>query len=313
MKAKINKIISTYTEAFRFLSVNQYQRAHQALFQGEYAFLMPYKTIIVLGFPYPKEEVKWLGKGYGLLARFSYSNDYHTVIMNMIKEIEKKLQNLGLKVEGRVDVNHINEKFAASLSGLGYYGKNHIIIHPTMGNYVYLATLLIDFEIPSDSPLSLDCGSCTKCIDACPSSALSDGFHQDRCISHLSQTKKTFDLEELSYFKTMIYGCDICLKVCPKNDSIDIHKHPLFEPNGIENVDLKELLNMSNKDFQMKFGQNTSHWIGAATMKRNALALIMNQKCTDLIPDIRKSMDVYKDNLWYNKTAEIVIKELERE
>jgi epoxyqueuosine reductase len=188
------------------------------------------------------------------------------------------------------------------------------MINPKYGSYMFLSTILIDKEITHDVSIHDNkCGDCTLCIDACPSGALDNGFNRDKCISHLSQTKMAFDEEQVSYFKKTIYGCDICLKACPKNKDIDFHVIPEFEPNGIENVWLEDLLLMSKKEFKVKFESNTSHWIGASTMRRNALCIIGNQNLVEYIPKIKKSMSVYKDNLWYNKTADIVLKKLERE
>ncbi len=317
MKSEIVNIINKYTDIVGFVSTSTYQEERSKIKMHDhftdYAFLSDYKTIITLGFPYPKEEVKWQGKGYGIFARFSYSNDYHVVIGKILDKIVQELKFIGINGYGSVDVSKVDEKFAAKLSGIGYFGKNSIIINPQYGNYMFLATILIDNEVDSGNILEMDCGDCRLCIDACPSNALEYGIDKTKCISYLSQTKIPLNETEISYFKTVIYGCDICLKVCPKNKDIDIHKYTEFEPDGIENVKLEEVLLLSNKGFKEKFGYNTSHWIGASTFKRNALCLIANQKLTNLTPKIRKSMDVYHDNLWYNKTAELVLKVLERE
>lgn len=318
MKNVINSIIEKYTDVYGYLSVNQYVNEHMKNSThgrfDNYAFLSEYKTIITLCFPYPKKEEEYLGKGYGMFARFSYSNDYHKVIIKKLNSIIEELKTLNIQSHGSVDVSKIDEKYAASLSGLGYFGKHSILIHPKYGSYMFLSTILIDKEIQND-PILLDndCGDCTKCIDACPSNALDDGFHRELCISHLSQTKMEFNEKEISYFKKYIYGCDICLKACPKNKGIDYHIIEEFEPNGIENVLLEDLLLMSKKEFKNRFGNNTSHWIGVSTMRRNALCIIGNQNLVELIPKIKKSKSVYKDNLWYNKTADKVLKKLERE
>ncbi|WP_038470757.1 QueG-associated DUF1730 domain-containing protein [Candidatus Izimaplasma bacterium HR1] len=318
MKDKVISILEKQTDTYSFLNVDTYIKNHKENSMhgnfDNYAFLNKFKTIITLAFPYPKKEVKYMGKGYGILARFSYSNDYHKVIASKLDEVISGLNTLGIKGYGSVDVSKIDEKYAASLSGIGYFGKHSILINPQYGSYMFLATILIDKSLNEDyKVVGSECGDCTICIDVCPSNALEDGFNRDKCISHLSQTKMPFNEEQISYFKSMIYGCDICLKACPKNKGIDFHKIEEFEPNGIENIWLEDMLLMSKKEFRKKFGNNTSHWIGASTMRRNALCIIGNQKLVEYIPKIKKSMSVYKDNLWYNKTADIVLKKLERE
>ena len=318
MKETISKIIKKHTDTFGFLAIEDYISMHKKNsthgYFDNYAFLNGYKSIITLAFPYPSKEENYLGKGYGMFARFSYSNDYHKVILNKLNQIIEELQVLGIKGYPSVDVSRIDEKYAASLSGIGYFGKHSILINKDYGSYMFIGTILIDRDINEEMRLIGNaCGDCKKCIDACPSNALDDGFNRALCISHLSQTKMAFNEKQISYFKKTIYGCDICLKACPKNKGIDTHKILEFEPNGIENVKLEDLLFMSKKEFKQKFGDNTSHWIGVSTMRRNAVCIIGNQNLTELIPKIKKSMDVYKDNLWYNKTADIVLKRLERE
>jgi len=317
MKAQLSNIIESFTDVYGFISCKSYKKERMDLnkddYFSDYSFLDAYKTIITLGFPYPSSEVKWKGKGYGILARFSYSNDYHIVIQNMLDSIIVQLNSIGIKGKGSVDVSKVDEKYAAYLSGIGYFGKNSILIHKKYGSYMFLATILIDQEIKEDNMLFDDCGTCDLCIKACPTNALDHGFIRDQCISNLSQSKKEFSIDEIKQFKTVIYGCDICIKVCPRNKGIDTHKYSLFEPNEIENVELSSLLEMNNKAFDAHFGNNASHWIGAAQMKRNALCLIANQKLVDFIPQIRKSMDAYKDNLWYCKTALKVLEILEKD
>lgn len=318
MKKQIETIIQNYTKTYGFYPVAEYVKMHKKNatpgFFDNYAFFDGYQTIITLLFPYPRQETTYLGKGYGLLARFSYGIDYHKVILTKLETIIKQLNALGIKGYGSVDVSRLDEKYVAYLSGLGYFGKHSILIHPEYGSYMFIGTILIDKDIHNQSTiLENECGDCRKCIDACPSNALDHGFNRELCISHLSQTKMEFDENQVSYFKKTIYGCDICLKACPKNHGIDVHQFPEFEPNGIENVDLEKMLLMTKKEFQDIFGNNTSHWIGVGTMRRNALCLIGNQNLVDFIPKIKKSMSVYKDNLWYNKTADIVLKRLERE
>lgn len=316
MKEQLSNIIESFTDVYGFVSCESYKTKRMNLnkddYFSDYSFLDEYKTIITLGFPYPSSEVKWKGKGYGTLARFSYSTDYHIVIQNMLDNIIIQFNSIGIQGKGSVDIGRVDEKYAASLSGIGYFGKNSILINKKYGSYMFLATILIDKEIKEDSALLDDCGTCDLCIKACPTNALDNGFIRDKCISNLSQTKKAFSIDEIKLFKTVIYGCDICIKACPKNKGIDTHKYSSFEPSGIENVELLTLLKMNDNEFKSHFGNNASHWIGAAQMKRNALCLIANQKLVNFIPQIRESITEYKNNLWYSKTAFKVLEMLEK-
>ena len=315
MKARIREILDRYVDVYNFVSTATYREKRSALqlndTLSDYAYLEDYKTIITLAIPYPSSLVKWRKKGYGILSRYSYGTDYHIVFRRILKDLCAELEAIGLKTKAAVDISGVDERFAGYLSSMGWLGKNQYLIIEKYGTYTFLATILIDVDVVGDIRVHDDCGDCMKCIDACPSGALDNGFEIDKCISHLSQEKIPFDATQVSYFKTMIFGCDICQRVCPKNGAVDIHRYPEFEPSGIENVNLKELLEMSNRDYMRIYGNNASSWRGASVVKRNALCLIANQKQTDLIPAIKASMEPLADNEWYQHTAKLVLSLLE--
>ncbi len=317
MKEQLINVLSKHVEVFGFVSTSEYL-GNRFLHGKEDSFeripnFKQYKTIIVLGLSYPSEEVKYQGKGYGVLSRYSYNTDYHLVFKKVFKEIEKELDELKIKSHFSVDVSDIFEKQAASLANIGYIGKNQLLINKKYGTYMNLATILIDVDIAKNIAVQDDCGDCTLCIDACPSGALDDGFSRSKCISDISQEKNVLDEEEISYFKEVIYGCDICQQVCPKNQGIDFHLHPEYEPSGIESIDLTELLDMTNKQYKNKYGNNASSWTGLLVLKRNAVCMIGNQRLVKMKTNVLKSIDKYKDVSWYNETANKVIKILERE
>lgn len=316
MKETISQIIQKHVDVFNFISVREYQEKRTALARSDgfcdYAYLEGYKTIITLAIPYPKQEVKWAKKGFGILSRYAYGTDYHIVFKQIIDQICEELEQRGIRTKGSVDISGVDERYAGYLSTMGFLGKNQFLILKEYGTYAFLGTILMDVDLEKNVWIQDDCGECTKCITACPSGALDDGFDQEKCISHLSQEKIPFTETEVRYFKTMIFGCDICQKVCPKNTGIDIHQYPEFEPSGIENIDLKAILQMSNKEYMDLYKFNASSWRGATVIKRNALCLIANQRLVSYKSEIEKSMVKLEDNLWYNKTAEVVLKILER-
>ncbi len=311
MKEKIEKILNKYVEVFGFLSVDEYLNKRSLLnlndsFNDETLF-KSYKTIITLGIAYPSKEVKWLGKGYGILSRYSYNIDYHIVFKGILDKIKNELNKLGIISYGTCDISFVDERYASYISGMGYLGKNQFLINKKYGSYLYLATILIDIPIKKNNFEYDSCLDCHLCIDACPTHALDNGFDLDKCISNLTQIKKTFTKDEIKNIKTMIYGCDICQKVCPKNDGIDFHIHKEFEPSGIENINILELLEYSNKEYKEIFGKNASSWKGATIIKRNALCLIANQGLTDYLDKVIKTMNDYKNVPWYKETAKRVV------
>ena len=317
MKELISNILEKHVDVYGFVKISEYLEKRSSYGKEDSFTRIPdfnkYKTIIVLGLSYPSKEIEYKGKGYGLLSRYSYNTDYHLMFKKVFREIEKELDSLSIRSHFSVDVSDIFEKQAASLANIGYLGKNQLLINKKYGTYLNLATILVDIDISKNIEVSDDCGECTLCIDACPSSALDEGFNRSLCISDISQEKNILSSEEISYFKEMIYGCDICQKVCPKNSGIDFHLHPEYEPSGIENVNLIELLNMSNKEFKEVYGRNACNWTGPLVLKRNALCAIGNQKLVEAIPHIKKSIEKYKNVSWYNETANQVLKMLESE
>jgi epoxyqueuosine reductase len=269
--------------------------------------LRDYQTIAVVGLAYPDQTVPYKGKGYGILSRYSYGTDYHIVMNDRFKSLHHAFNTMNVKSQSFVDVSPINERLAASLTHQGYIGKNQAFIHKDFGPYVYLGTVLLDVDMADDVFPIDDCLDCRKCIDACPTDALNDGFDQTKCLSHITQAKQALSSEEISHIQKMVYGCDVCYQVCPKRLDVKRVCHPEFEPSGIENVDLIKLLQMSNKEYQAIYKNNASSWRGATIIRRNALAILYHQNHQASIPVIKESLKRYPVD-WYQKTAQTILK-----
>jgi epoxyqueuosine reductase len=173
------------------------------------------------------------------ISKYAYGEDYHTVIKDKLKELIQFLkENIG-DVNGRafVDSAPVMDKVWAKKSGLGWIGKNSNLIHPKEGSFFFIAELIIDLEIEPDGPMKDYCGTCTKCIDACPTEAIVQPYQVDgsKCISYLTIELK----DELlpSEFKgkmdNWMFGCDICQDVCPWNRFSKITQEPRFIPNPL--------------------------------------------------------------------------------
>jgi len=317
MKKTISNILNKYVDLYGFVSVNEYLQKRSSYNKVDSFNRIPnfdkYKTIIVLGLSYPSSQVEYKGKGYGVLSRYAYNTDYHRVFKDVYQDIKIELDELNILNHFSVDVSDIFEKQAAELANIGYIGKNQLLINNKYGSYINLATILVDIDISKEISTSLDCGDCTLCIDACPSNALDDGFNRINCISDISQEKNVLKNEQIGYFNKVIYGCDICQQVCPKNNGIDFHQHKDYEPSGIENIDLIKFLSFTNKEFKEIYGNNACSWTGALVLKRNALCAIGSQKLIKAIPEIKKSIKKYSNVSWYNETAINVLSILESE
>jgi epoxyqueuosine reductase len=173
------------------------------------------------------------------ISKYAYGEDYHTVIKDKLKELIQFLkENIG-DVNGRafVDSAPVMDKVWAEKSGLGWIGKNSNLIHPKEGSFFFIAELIIDLEIEPDGPMKDYCGTCTKCIDACPTEAIVQPYVVDgsKCISYLTIELKDEILP--SEFKgkmdNWMFGCDICQDVCPWNRFSKITQEPRFIPNPL--------------------------------------------------------------------------------
>jgi epoxyqueuosine reductase len=182
------------------------------------------------------------------IARYAYGEDYHFVIKDKLKTLLNRIQeNIG-EVSGRafVDSAPVMERQWAAKSGLGWLGKNSLLLNKQMGSYFFLAELIIDLELEYDGPVKDYCGTCTACMDACPTDAIATPYVVDgsKCISYFTiELKEEIPAEVKGKFENWIFGCDICQEVCPWNRFSKPHQEPRFEPK-------EALVNMKTEDWQ---------------------------------------------------------------
>lgn len=181
------------------------------------------------------------------ISRYAYGEDYHLVIKAKLFELLDSLREQIGDIHGRVFVDSapVLEKAWAAKSGLGWVGKHTNLIHKQQGSWFFLAELIIDLPLQADGPVPDYCGSCTRCIDACPTDAITpyevDG---SKCISYFTiELKEALPAPMAEKFGNWLFGCDICQEVCPWNRFATKHQQPRFEPD-------RELLHMSLSDWQ---------------------------------------------------------------
>ena len=182
------------------------------------------------------------------ISKYAFGQDYHFVIKEKLKELLFSIQqNIG-EVSGRafVDSAPVLDKAWAAKSGLGWMGKNTNLITKSIGSFYFIAELIIDLELDYDSATTDHCGTCTACIDACPTEAIVAPYVVDgsKCISYFTiELKDHIPIEMKGKFNDWAFGCDVCQDVCPWNKFSKPHNEPLFNPN-------RELLSMSKKDWE---------------------------------------------------------------
>jgi epoxyqueuosine reductase len=207
------------------------------------------KTVVSLLLNYYPEEIQ--NAESPKISKYAYGEDYHTVIKDKLKELIQYLkENIG-EINGRafVDSAPVMDKVWANKSGLGWIGKNSNLIHPKEGSFFFIAELILDIEIEPDGPMKDYCGTCTRCIDACPTGAIVQPYVVDgsKCISYLTIELKDELLpnEFKGKMDNWMFGCDICQDVCPWNRFSKITQEQRFKPNPLllelKSNDWKEL------------------------------------------------------------------------
>ena len=193
------------------------------------------RSVISLLYNY-HTEASQIDKEAPRLSKYAYGRDYHKIVRKKLKHMLQDLRAETGSVEGRgfVDSAPILERDWARRSGNGWIGKNALLIHPRAGSYFFLAELIVDLELEPDGPIRDHCGTCRRCIDACPTDAIADsGYVVDgsRCISYLTiELKGDIPTEFSGKMENWMFGCDICQDVCPWNRFSTPHNESAFIP-----------------------------------------------------------------------------------
>jgi|TARA_R110002020_G_scaffold3514_2_gene15646 epoxyqueuosine reductase len=182
------------------------------------------------------------------LSKYAYGQDYHHVIKSKLKELQNFISEEVGEVSGRafVDSAPVLDKAWAAKSGLGWIGKHSNLLTQQVGSFYFIAELIVDLELEYDHRVTDHCGTCTACIDACPTQAIVEPYVVDgsKCISYLTiELKNEIPSEFQGKMDDWMFGCDVCQDVCPWNRFSKSHREPLFNPNP-------DLLSMTKKDWE---------------------------------------------------------------
>lgn len=205
------------------------------------------KSVISLMYNYYTDK-KQIDETTPKISKYAYGQDYHFVIKDKLNELLHVINEQIGEINGRafVDSAPVLDKAWAKKSGLGWIGKNSNLINKQQGSFFFLAELIVDIELEYDNPIKDYCGTCTACIDACPTNAISEPYVVDgsKCISYFTiELKDAIPAEMKGKFDNWMFGCDVCQEVCPWNRFSKPHHEPLFDPHP-------ELLNFNKNDWQ---------------------------------------------------------------
>jgi epoxyqueuosine reductase len=236
------------------------------------------ETIISLGVNYYTKEKYEDKPNTGKVSRYAWGKDYHIIIWDKLEKLIDRLKEIDPAVEAKsyVDTGPVMDKAWAVRSGLGWLGKHTNVINKEKGSWFFIANIITNIDIEPDKPIEDFCGSCTACLDACPTNAIVEEYVVDanKCISYLTiENKGDIPEEFTNQFDNWLFGCDICQDVCPWNIKFSEETSlEEFKPRH-KQIELDAFDDLSNSTFKKKYGDTPLSRSRLKGMKRNAAFL----------------------------------------
>lgn len=242
------------------------------------------RSVVMLGMNYHTVDPPPAQPGQGRVARYAWgTGDYHDVLRERLRNLADWLhaRRPGCRTRGVVDTAPLLERDFARLAGLGWFGKNTMLINKRLGSWLFLAALLTDVELPPDAPhATAHCGTCTRCLDACPTDAFPEPYVLDatRCISYLTiELRGPLPPALQAGVGDWLFGCDVCNEVCPWNRHAPVSTEPAFQPQpALHPADPQEFLSLSPDEFERRFAATPLARPGWEGLRRNAEVVLQN-------------------------------------
>ena len=248
------------------------------------------RTVVTLAlnyYPGPHPQTGWQ------IARYAWNDDYHDLIEKKLKALNQDMVELGGQQRYYVDHGPVLERDFATDAGLGWSGKSTVQIHRHLGTWFFLAELLTTLDLPPDPPVGDHCGKCTRCIDACPTDAITAPHQLDarRCISYLTiENPGPIPEEFRQAIGDRIYGCDECLNVCPWNRFAQISRESQFHARDpVFDMKLREFLDLSDEQFRTLFRKSPIKRIKRPRFLRNVCVALGNTGTVDDLPALQRA------------------------
>ncbi len=232
-------------------------------------------SAVVALFPYFVKDEE------GNISMYARGLDYHRVAEDKLKKLEACLQSLGAtETFVHADKGSLDDRRAAYDAGLGFFGKNGMLICREYGSYFFIGQVVHNLKIEADRPLTENCLACGACSKNCPGGALNvSGFEVDKCLSHISQKRGELSADEQKLLKNsgLCWGCDVCQAVCPHNKDLPTTALPEFCERRITRLKPEDIERLSNREFKEKFGKYAFSWRGKGVLERN-LKILFSQR-----------------------------------
>jgi epoxyqueuosine reductase len=250
------------------------------------------RSVILLGLSYAPDSDPMAAldkRSIGNISAYARNRDYHELIKGRLKELAGLLaRRTGAEVKVFVDTAPLMEKPLAEAAGLGWQGKHSVLVSREFGSWLFLGAILTDAELPYDTPHPESCGTCSKCLDICPTNAFPAPFRLDarRCIAYLTvEHKGPIPHEFRAAIGNRIFGCDDCLAVCPWNKFASVSREArLHSRPEFESPQLSELVRLDDAGFRALFAGSPVKRLGHARFIRNVLIAVGNSADRSLLP-----------------------------
>jgi epoxyqueuosine reductase len=250
------------------------------------ALLPSARSVVVVAKNYYTSDEHGDQSDTGKVSRYAWGDDYHEIVGGKLRELLLRIRTYAPNVEGKVcvDIQPMMDKAWGVRAGLGWIGKHTNLITQDLGSWVFLGELLLDAELEYDSVPGEDhCGTCTLCIDACPTQAITEPYVLDsnKCISYatIEYRGPTLPADVATSLDGWFYGCDICQDVCPWNRFAQASSEPGFQPRpGNVNADLEDIIGLSHESYVTRFKHSAMKRAKLSGLQRNARQLLENLK-----------------------------------
>jgi epoxyqueuosine reductase len=227
------------------------------------------------------------------IARYAWNNDYHDLIEKKLRELDQKLKTLGGTQKFYVDTGPVLERDFASDAGLGWNGKSTMQIHRRLGTWFFLADILTTLDLTPDAPIRDHCGSCTRCMTACPTQAITAPRQLDarRCVSYLTiEHKGPIPHEFRRAIGDRIYGCDDCLQACPWNRFASTSSEASFHAReSVFSMQMRDFLSLTDESFRALFAKSPIKRIKRPAFLRNVCVALGNTGTADDLPALKQA------------------------
>jgi epoxyqueuosine reductase len=239
------------------------------------------RSVICIAVPYATPPPS-AGPARGRVSNYAWSPDYHTRVRAMLAELAAGIDRAaGASVTAiACDTKPIAERAFAARAGLGWIGKHTNLISPALGSFVFLGEVVTSVHLEADAPLKKSCGTCERCVDACPTGALRGDYtiEATRCIADLNQRTDPIPREMRPLIGTWIWGCDLCQLACPPTQNAGARGDDRFAPIDRDAAapELTELLQLRSGEFKRRYARTAMGWRGAAVLRRNAAIALGN-------------------------------------